>query len=245
MHDVLCIIPARGNSSRVPGKNKLIIGGKPCVVHAIDSALESRYNPHTVVVSDDDEILHLAKLHGAEAIVEPEEHAANDNMYFVLNYVLELCERRYGRYDAVAMLYGNVVNRPIGIVDKVLGKLFEADNVDSVVTVCQIPTHFHPYLHIQLDLDGRSYRWWPSTAKMRLLNTQDYPPVYCAGAAAHVCRRESFEAVWRDRVSTAKAVICDTPAIEIDTPEDVAWAEFLMSRQVLLADQRESYAGQG
>ena len=242
--DVLCIIPARGNSSRVPGKNKMVVGGKPCVGHAVTDALGSSYSPHVVVLSDDDETLEIGKLYGAEALVEPPELAADDNMYHGLKYALELCEHRYGPYNAMVMLYGNVVNRPPAIVDKVLDKLFASD-VDSVGTVRRVPTHYHPFCQIMLDIDGRSYRWWPMTRAMKLLNSQDQPEVYCDAAATHSCKRASFDAVWRDRSGTSSCVICETLTVEIDTLEDAAWAEFLMSRQVRLSDQRESYGGMG
>ena len=242
--DVLCIIPARGNSSRVPGKNKLIVGGKPVVAHAVVDALSSSYSPHVVVLSDDDETLEIGKLYGAEAIVEPPEFAADDDMYHGLKYALELCEHRYGAVGAVAMLYGNVVNRPRAILDKVLDKLFSND-VDSVRTTREVPTHYHPHCHVMVDIDGRVMRWWPMSRIEKLVNSQDRPPVYCDAAAAMACKRASFETVWGGRTGIAMTVPCKMLTVEIDTPEDAAWAEFLMSRQVLLADQRESFTGQG
>jgi CMP-N-acetylneuraminic acid synthetase len=69
----IAIIPARGGSQRVPGKNLQEISGKPLVAWAIEVARESRIFSRIMVNSDDQEILEVAQRFGAEAYRRPPE----------------------------------------------------------------------------------------------------------------------------------------------------------------------------
>lgn len=57
---VLCIVPARGGSKRLPGKNLTDLGGKPLLTWTLEVARQSGIFNHVVVTSDDDDILQVA-----------------------------------------------------------------------------------------------------------------------------------------------------------------------------------------
>ena len=57
---MICIIPARGGSKRLPRKNILEFRGKPLILHVIKNALESRSFEKIIVSSEDPEILEVA-----------------------------------------------------------------------------------------------------------------------------------------------------------------------------------------
>src|SRR3989338_3237746 len=63
---VICIIPARGGSKRVPRKNIKLLKGKPLISYAINAAKQSKYVDRTIVSTDDVEIAIVAKKYGAE-----------------------------------------------------------------------------------------------------------------------------------------------------------------------------------
>jgi CMP-N-acetylneuraminic acid synthetase len=63
---VIAIIPAKGQSKRLPNKNKLIINGKPMLYWAINACKESKYNIDVWVSSEDNDILEMAKSFGAK-----------------------------------------------------------------------------------------------------------------------------------------------------------------------------------
>jgi len=56
----VCFIPARKGSKRLKNKNKLLLNGKPLVLHAVDVAIESGIFGRIMVSSDDVEILEMA-----------------------------------------------------------------------------------------------------------------------------------------------------------------------------------------
>lgn len=63
---VIAIIPAKGQSKRLPNKNKLIINGKPMLYWAINACKESKHNIDVWVSSEDNDILEMAKSFGAK-----------------------------------------------------------------------------------------------------------------------------------------------------------------------------------
>jgi CMP-N,N'-diacetyllegionaminic acid synthase len=74
----IAFIPARKGSKGIPGKNKKDFCGKPLVQWSIDQAKESKLFDNIIVSSDDDDILGIAKKHGAEAVMRAEELSGDD-----------------------------------------------------------------------------------------------------------------------------------------------------------------------
>ncbi|WP_069297041.1 pseudaminic acid cytidylyltransferase, partial [Methylophaga muralis] len=70
----LCVIPARGGSKRIPGKNIRSFAGKPIIAYSIEAALESECFDHVIVSTDDDNIAQVARNYGAEVpFIRPAE----------------------------------------------------------------------------------------------------------------------------------------------------------------------------
>ncbi len=57
----LCIIPARGGSKRLPGKNIKLLNGKPLIFYTLDAVITSQVFDKIIFTSDNDEILDKAK----------------------------------------------------------------------------------------------------------------------------------------------------------------------------------------
>ena len=73
--NVLAIIPARGGSKRLPGKNIKMLNGKPLIAYSIEFALNSNEINKVVVSTEDENIAQIAKEIGAEIIKRPIELA--------------------------------------------------------------------------------------------------------------------------------------------------------------------------
>ena len=73
MHKVLVIIPARGGSKRIPDKNIKPFFGKPLLAWTIEASKNAKLVNKVVVSSDYDNILDIAKEHGADALKRPDE----------------------------------------------------------------------------------------------------------------------------------------------------------------------------
>jgi pseudaminic acid cytidylyltransferase len=75
----IAVIPARGGSKRIPGKNKKIFGGKPMITWSIEAAVTSRLFDQVVVSTDDREIAEIAQEYGAVCPFERPEHLSDDH----------------------------------------------------------------------------------------------------------------------------------------------------------------------
>jgi pseudaminic acid cytidylyltransferase len=74
----ICVIPARGGSKRIPGKNIKEFYGKPIIAYSIECALESGLFDEVVVSTDDEEIAAVAKASGANIpFIRPKELAGD------------------------------------------------------------------------------------------------------------------------------------------------------------------------
>lgn len=71
--DVMAVIPARGGSKGVPGKNRARVGGVPLVTRAIRACLAAPTVTRVVVSTDDDAIAELAEVAGATVVRRPPE----------------------------------------------------------------------------------------------------------------------------------------------------------------------------
>ena len=74
----MALIPARGGSQRLPGKNLRVFAGRPLIAWTIRAALEAGVFDRVVVSSDDEEILEVSRAAGAEALRRPAHLALAD-----------------------------------------------------------------------------------------------------------------------------------------------------------------------
>jgi N-acylneuraminate cytidylyltransferase/CMP-N,N'-diacetyllegionaminic acid synthase len=125
MIKVLGIIPARGGSKGVPGKNIKVLAGKPLIVHTIDVALKS--NLHSVIVSTDDEaIAEVSKKAGAKVpFIRPAELATDSakSIPVALHALKAMEEIEEIVYDAIMLLQPTAPFKTIEDINKALEKL--------------------------------------------------------------------------------------------------------------------------
>jgi len=76
---IVGLIPARGGSKRVPGKNIRLLGGKPLIAWTIEAALESGVFSRVYVSSDDEETLRIAGHYDVVAMMRPEWAAKDES----------------------------------------------------------------------------------------------------------------------------------------------------------------------
>jgi N-acylneuraminate cytidylyltransferase len=135
--DILCIIPARSGSKRIPRKNLLSVGGAPLVAHSIRHALGSRRVTETVVSTDDPDIARLARDEGACAIDRPaalgSDAATSES---ALLHVLDERKRR-GRPDPDLVVFLQCTSpvRRIDDIDNAVATLL-VENADSLFSAC-------------------------------------------------------------------------------------------------------------
>ena len=103
---VLGIIPARGGSKGIPGKNMRLLGGKPLLAYSIEAARASGVIDRLILSTDSEEIAALGREFGAEIpFMRPAELAADDTpMQAVLEHALAGLDEQGWRAEIVVLL---------------------------------------------------------------------------------------------------------------------------------------------
>ena len=142
---VIGIIPARGGSRGLPGKNVRQMCGKPLIAWSIEKALKSRHLDVVLVSTDSAEIAAIASEHGAEVpFLRPAELATDTaNSYDVIRHALTHYRQSAGRvFDYTALLEPTSPLREDDDIDRVLVALdAAARDFDSVVTMGEVGEH--------------------------------------------------------------------------------------------------------
>lgn len=155
-HSAVAIIPARGGSKGLPGKNIKLLAGKPLIAYSIEAARKSRFVGRVVVTTDDPKIAEVSKAAGAEAPFLRPAEIAQDNtpMLPVIRHTLEwLQDKENFRPDFVLMIQPTSPFIKTEQIDD-LFKLVVAKGADSGITIIEVPRPFHPYHVRHLTDDG-------------------------------------------------------------------------------------------
>lgn len=132
--NVLVIIPARGGSKGIPGKNIRPFAGKPLIVHSIETALNCSLVNRTVVSTDDARIADVAKAHGAQVIDRPEELAVDTALVIdAIRHAVLKVEGEGEAVDFILLLEPTSPCRRAEDLEKCIQVLL-ADKADSVAT---------------------------------------------------------------------------------------------------------------
>lgn len=155
----ICVIPARGGSKRLPGKNILDFAGKPMIAHSIAAVKESGCFERVVVSSDDREILAVAAEWGAETD-ERSPSLAQDQTP-ICDVLVDFLEREEaaGRdYDVIGCQFAAAPLCRAEDVAAVCG-LLEPGNCDFAIATTEYD--LPPHQALKLESDGRLAPMWP------------------------------------------------------------------------------------
>jgi N-acylneuraminate cytidylyltransferase/CMP-N,N'-diacetyllegionaminic acid synthase len=133
---IIGLIPARGGSKRLPGKNILDLCGRPLVAHTISEAGKSRYLDGIIVSTDDSAISAVAKRYGASVPFIRPARLASDRAKTadVALHALERLEESARACDIVAVLQPTSPLRRSSDIDAAIELLFRK-RASAVVSV--------------------------------------------------------------------------------------------------------------
>jgi CMP-N,N'-diacetyllegionaminic acid synthase len=152
---VLAIIPARGGSKGLPGKNIKELCGKPLVAWSIGQALKSKYIDNVFVSTDSEEIAKIAKEFSANVpFLRPSELAADDSPTSdAILHVLEQLGLMGESYDYVALLEPTSPLRKSNDIDEAINLIVQNTGTDCLVSVGEVHME-HPMIVKKIDEKG-------------------------------------------------------------------------------------------
>jgi CMP-N-acetylneuraminic acid synthetase len=150
----LGVIPARGGSKGIPGKNLRLLAGRPLLAYTADAARGSRRLSRVVLSTDDEATAAAGRSLGLEVpFLRPADLAADDSpMLPVLRHAVEALSASGFEADAVVLLQPTSPLRRAEHIDAAI-ELLEATGADSVVSVVEVPHQFNPVSVMTLEGD--------------------------------------------------------------------------------------------
>lgn len=152
---ILGLIPARGGSKGIPGKNIKVLGHQPLIAYPINDGLNAKYLNRVVVNTDSEEIAEVARNLGAEVpFIRPKELAMDNtpSIDVVLNSI-EFFEQKGDFFDAICLLQPTSPFKPKGFIDACIQK-FQNSNADSLISVLEVPHEYNPHWTFEMGLEG-------------------------------------------------------------------------------------------
>lgn len=152
---ILAIIPVRGGSKGIPGKNIKLLDGKPLLAYTSELALQSGYLTEVIVSTEDEPIGEVAKSLGVQVpFMRPMALAQDDTPTIdVLIHALEWYKNQTIFFDAVCLLQVTSPIRTLEFLDKAIEK-FMASDCDSLVSVQKVPHEYNPHWTFEVNEEG-------------------------------------------------------------------------------------------
>jgi len=223
----LALIPARGGSKGLPGKNTRRLAGLPLIEHSLRLAALCPEIDRTVVSTDSDEIAAVARGVSAEVLERPAGLAQDETpMLQVLRHALDALDPDGGRYDLLLLLDPTSPGRLPDDVEEAHRLLAARPEADGVVAVSE--PHFNPIWHAVVDRDG--YMEPLFTEGRTYGRRQDVPRVLRINAALYLFR-SSFLRGERETWLAGRHLLLEIPelrAFHIDSAKDLEVAELMV-----------------
>ncbi|MBE0514844.1 acylneuraminate cytidylyltransferase family protein [Sulfurimonas sp.] len=221
---MIAIVPARGGSKGLPGKNIKNLLGKPMIVYTIEEALKSKYITEVIISTDCKEIEEVAISYGAKSPFLRPEYLASDNAKAIDNYIYTIdrlnSEFNYNIEDFVVLQ----PTSPLRTIEDIDGaiELFRQKDAQSVIgyTEEHHPIEWHKYI----TEDGK----FEKIFEEKLLNRQEIKKSYYPNGAVFVF---DYELIKQGKYYSDNSYAYIMPrfrSVDVDTMEDFKYIEFLM-----------------
>ncbi len=224
---IVALIPARAGSKGVPGKNIMVLNGKPLISYTISQALQSTSITRTIVSTDGADIAAVATEHGAEVpFMRPAEFARDASPDIdVFRHLLDYLRDTEGRLpDLVVHLRPTGPIRRVALIDKAIGLMLdhpEATALRSIALAEQTP--YKMWL-----MDGaflKPVATVPGLPDAHSVGRQQLPRAYWQNGYVDIVRPQTIlegNSMVGDR---PLAFLVDQPKYDIDYPKDVPIVE--------------------
>lgn len=225
---VLGVIPARGGSKGIPGKNIKRLAGKPLIAYTSESAKKSNLLSRVILSSDSEEIIKVARDLGIEVPFRRPEVLAQDSTptLEVVRHAVKYFISRGEEFQAICLLQPTSPVRGEGLIDTAIEK-FVSGNYDSLISVREVPAEFNPHWIFEEE-DGKLRI---STGEKEIIpRRQDLPTAFFRDGAIYLVKVEVLleqDSLYGEKIGYIKS---SGPYVNLDVPEDWDQAEILFKK---------------
>lgn len=183
-HRILAIIPARGGSKGIPGKNTIDLCGMPLIAYSILAAQKSQYIDRVIVSTESEVIREVALSYHADVPFLRPVKLASDTAKTIdsILYTIDTLHSLGDCYDYIVLLQPTQPIRHASFIDTAISTLID-NGRSSLVSVC--PVSEHPILMRTMDSDGTLHSLLPVSSTVR---RQDFPDIYRVNGSIYINR---------------------------------------------------------
>ena len=226
----IAIIPARGGSKGLPGKNIKLLNGKPLIVYTIEAAIISGCFDKVIVSTDDEKIAEISQKFGAEIpFLRPKELASDtSNSIDVIKHALSFYTESNIVIKEFALLQPTSPLRDYMDIRHAY-TIYQEKLAQAVVSVCE--TEHSPLWSNTLPPDLSLDKFL--NANVINIRRQDLPIYYRLNGAIYIANTEFFlknETFFGD--GCFAYIMQQKNSVDIDTLIDFKMAEFLLSEDL-------------
>lgn len=227
---MIAIIPARGGSKGLPGKNIRLLNGKPLIQYTIEAALNSKSIDRVIVTTDDEKIANVARLAGADVpFLRPEELASDtssavDVYIHAVEFVMNEQKKNIEKF---MVLLPTAPLRTEQHIDEAY-ELFITSNADTLISIkeSETPPSWFMCLNEQGQIQNAGFGIKEALVSNRQVNDQYYVPNGAIYILDYQILKER-RTYYTDK--TVGYIMKRSESADIDTIEDFNYAEYLMS----------------
>lgn len=228
---MIAIIPARGGSKGLPGKNIKELNGKPLISYTIEAALNSKYISRVVVTTDSEKIANVAMQSGAEIPFLRPDYLSSDTASAIDVYLhaTEFLKNNYSEVvDKFMVLLPTAPMRKTKHIDEAVTK-FYAERADTLISVKEAETPVTWYMNkSNNDRITNAGFGVGNAVTNRQVNTVYYIPngaIYILDYQLLKTQRTYYSN------NTIAYVMSAEDSVDIDTLTEFKFAEFLMQQK--------------
>ncbi|MBU4525054.1 MAG: acylneuraminate cytidylyltransferase family protein [Desulfomicrobium sp.] len=226
--NILGLIPARGGSKRIPGKNVKLLGDLPLIARTIQAAIASTTCSDIVVSTDDTEIADIARKFGATIPGLRPPHLATDEATSVdvALYELDRHEKAHGPVDGLLLLQPTSPFRTAESIKKAVTLFEMSQGCHAVVSVSKAPVH--PAWCFRLNKSGMEPYLGRDNLERR---SQDLESAYSLNGAIYLISPLQLQNGHSFLPKSAVPFVMESihEALDIDTEDDWMMAEFFIN----------------
>lgn len=224
----LYVIPARGGSKGIPGKNIKPLAGKPLIAYSIDLARKFADDSDICVSTDDMEIIGIVEKMGLKVpFIRPAELATDHSgTYEVLLHALDYYTSKGIHYDTIVLLQPTSPFRTADDIRRCI-ELYTPD-IDMVVSVK--PAATNPYYNA-FETDGNGFLHI-SKGEGNYTRRQDAPKVWEYNGAVYVINTESLRRMKLGEFPRRRMCeMSEEHSLDLDTLTDWLIAETILAQK--------------
>ena len=229
-HKVLAVVPARGGSKGIKKKNLKLFMDLPLVAHVGKFVKGIKYIDKSIVSTDDNEIAKVANKYNLESPFMRPEKLSGDRIgdIPVLKHALIESEKIFNtKFDIVIMLQPTAPLRKREDISAVLKKITTED-VNAVWTITESDPKAHPLKQLKLRENGSISLY--DDKGFNIIARQQLKKLYFRNGDAYAFKRDALLITENVLLPNTSDVISSGPSANIDTEEELIWAEFIYKK---------------